>query len=148
MSIYHPNPWQVQSIEAFSFLNCPECVFKIKDEDLFQEHAVKNHPRSCVFFEEQLFLEQPVLVEEEIEKESILKIVKIEPTSSGEKENEEPHSIDEQDYQGRSFIWVNFTAKCVSVPIVVQIHFGKVQKGVFSKPSGKMIVSPNLWFLS
>ena len=106
MSIYHPNPWQVQSIEAFSFLNCPECVFKIKDEDLFQEHAVKNHPKSCVFFEEQLFLEQPVLVEEEIGKDSIVKIVKIEPTSSGEKENEEPPPIDEQDYQGWSFILV------------------------------------------
>ena len=114
MSIYHPNPWQVQSIEAFSFLNCPECVFKIKDEDLFQEHAVKNHPKSCVFFEEQLFLEQPVLVEGEIGKDSIVKIVKIEPTSSGEKENEEPPSIDEQDYQGWSFILIILLLKCVN----------------------------------
>ena len=76
-----------------------------------------------MFFEEQLFLEQPVLVEEEIGKDSIVKIVKIEPTSSGEKENEEPPSIDEQDYQGWSFILANFTAKGVPVPLPLKYGF-------------------------
>ena len=55
-SIYHPNPWQVETIQAFSFLNCPECSFKSKNEDFFQEHAVQCHPRSCVFFDEELFV--------------------------------------------------------------------------------------------
>ena len=43
------------------------------EEDLFQEHAVRNHPLSCVFFAEKLFedqptLEQPVVVEVTTEK--------------------------------------------------------------------------------
>ena len=27
------NPWQVESILAFTYLNCPECTFKSKDEE-------------------------------------------------------------------------------------------------------------------
>ena len=44
------NPWQVESIQEFSFLKCPECIFDSKEEDIFQEHAVKNHPLSFVLF--------------------------------------------------------------------------------------------------
>ena len=46
------NPWHVESIQDFSFLNCPECTFKSKHEDFFQEHAVKSHPQSRVLFDE------------------------------------------------------------------------------------------------
>ena len=35
------------------------CLFI--EEDLFQEHAVRNHPLSCVFFAEKLFEDQPTL---------------------------------------------------------------------------------------
>jgi hypothetical protein len=31
-------------------LNCPECAFKAKEEDVFQDHAVKNHSLSHIFF--------------------------------------------------------------------------------------------------
>ena len=48
------NPWQVESIQDFSFLNCPECTFKSKHEDFFQEHALKSHPQSRVFFDEKV----------------------------------------------------------------------------------------------
>ena len=44
------NPWLVESIEAFSFLKCPECKFDTKIENFFQVHAIENHPLSFVFF--------------------------------------------------------------------------------------------------
>jgi DNA-directed RNA polymerase subunit RPC12/RpoP len=44
------NPWSVENIQAFSYLNCPECTFKVKEENLFQDHAVKNHSMSSVLF--------------------------------------------------------------------------------------------------
>ena len=45
------NPWKVDSIKAFSCLKCPECLFNTKEEDLFQDHAVKNHPSSSLLFD-------------------------------------------------------------------------------------------------
>ena len=44
------NPWLVENVQEFSFLNCPECGFKVKEENLFQDHAVKNHSLSSVLF--------------------------------------------------------------------------------------------------
>ena len=44
------NPWQVDSIRAFSFLKCPECTFDTKEEESFQDHALENHPLSIVLF--------------------------------------------------------------------------------------------------
>ena len=51
------NPWKVDNIKAFSFLNCPECSFKIKDENSLQNHPVKNHPLSSVLFDGKLVKE-------------------------------------------------------------------------------------------
>ena len=44
------NPWDVDSLEGFTFLKCPECIFDTKEENNFLEHAFKNHPMSSVFF--------------------------------------------------------------------------------------------------
>ena len=44
------NPWQVNSIEAFAYLKCPECDFDSKAESSFKSHALKTHPLSHVFF--------------------------------------------------------------------------------------------------
>ena len=44
------NPWLVNSIQAFIFLKCPECIFDTQEEDIFQEHAIERHPLSIVFF--------------------------------------------------------------------------------------------------
>ena len=44
------NPWNVENIQEFSFLNCPECSFKTKQDYFFQDHAVKNHPLCFVLF--------------------------------------------------------------------------------------------------
>ena len=55
------NPWLVDSIKAFSFLNCPECNFRTKEENLFGYHAAKNHPLSTAFFDKQTELEQSLI---------------------------------------------------------------------------------------
>ena len=59
------NPWQVESIQDFSFLKCPECIFDTKTEDLFRNHATENHPLSLVLFGEPLKHDQ-IIVKHEI----------------------------------------------------------------------------------
>ena len=44
------NPWHVDSLQAFSYLCCPECVYRCQEETSFQAHAVQNHPKSVVLF--------------------------------------------------------------------------------------------------
>ena len=44
------NPWQVESIQEFSFLKCPECTFDSKEEGTFQDHAIENHPLAFILF--------------------------------------------------------------------------------------------------
>jgi hypothetical protein len=44
------NPWAVESLQAFYFLKCPECNFDTKEENLFENHATKNHSLSFVLF--------------------------------------------------------------------------------------------------
>ena len=44
------NPWQVDSIEVFYYLKCPECTFDTQEEVTFQDHAVANHPLSFTLF--------------------------------------------------------------------------------------------------
>ena len=62
------NPWQVESVQAFSFLKCPECTFEIQEEHFFQVHAVENHPLSFVLFgkkiKEEEFNEHYEILEE------------------------------------------------------------------------------------
>ena len=53
------NPWEVDSLQAFWFLKCPECTFDTKEEYIFQDHALENHPQSFALFgktvKEELF---------------------------------------------------------------------------------------------
>ena len=44
------NPWQVDSVWAFAYLQCPECAFNTPEESIFQQHAVETHPLSFVLF--------------------------------------------------------------------------------------------------
>ena len=44
------NPWHVDSIQSFWFLRCPECPFDTKEEYIFQDHAIENHPASFSLF--------------------------------------------------------------------------------------------------
>ena len=61
------NPWLVESIQAFSFLNCPECDFRSKEENLFAYHAAKHHPLSTAFYEKQIELEQSTIALKTVE---------------------------------------------------------------------------------
>ena len=47
------NPWKVDSIQAFSYLKCPECTFNTKEEYFFQDHALNNHPLSIALFDDR-----------------------------------------------------------------------------------------------
>ena len=44
------NPWLVNNLKKFWFLNCPECDYKTKIQNKFEGHAVKNHPFSREIF--------------------------------------------------------------------------------------------------
>ena len=44
------NPWFVDSIHVFWHLKCPECTFDSKEENIFQVHAIENHPLSYTLF--------------------------------------------------------------------------------------------------
>jgi hypothetical protein len=68
------NPWQVDSIQVFSVLKCPECNFDSKEEDTFENHAIENHPLSFILFvksvKEECF-EDPLQIKEVHEKQNI-----------------------------------------------------------------------------
>ena len=36
------NPWLVDSVQAFTYLKCPECVFDTKEVHNFQAHALEK----------------------------------------------------------------------------------------------------------
>ena len=65
------NPWEVESIQAFYFLKCPECQFDTQEETDFEEHAKENHPLSASFFGSDLFVPDVSLKEEDDEIEEI-----------------------------------------------------------------------------
>ena len=45
------NPWHVESIQDFAFLNCPECAFKTKEEGYFQVRPLDlSKPHSIYIF--------------------------------------------------------------------------------------------------
>ena len=52
------NPWEVDSIQDFSYLKCPECKFDTKKETLFEKHATKRHPLSYTFFGKNDFINE------------------------------------------------------------------------------------------
>ena len=67
------NPWQVDSIQAFSFLKCPECIFDTKEEDFFQVHAIEKHPLSFVLFGKTFIednFEENITIDDDFKKET------------------------------------------------------------------------------
>ena len=40
------NPWDVSNIQEFLYYNCPECDTRVKDSQLFIQHALDNHELS------------------------------------------------------------------------------------------------------
>ena len=68
------NPWLVESIHDFSSFQCPECIFTSKEEPVFKNHAIENHPLSIEFFggkyEEECYEDDPIKDELAIKEES------------------------------------------------------------------------------
>ena len=70
------NPWQVDSLQAFSFLKCPECIFDTKEEDFFQVHAIEKHPLSFVLFGKTFIednIEESITIDDDFKKETKVK---------------------------------------------------------------------------
>ena len=42
------NPWLVENIQTFSFLNCPECTFKSKGAVISEIFIVWSYPKPNV----------------------------------------------------------------------------------------------------
>ena len=63
------NPWLVDNIDDFWFLNCPECAFKTKTHYDFQKHAVVNHTLSSVLFNGDSDTHKVATIKEEIVNE-------------------------------------------------------------------------------
>ena len=62
------NPWQVESIQAFYYIKCPECKFDTKKEINFEDHAIENHPLSYELFGKKSVKEEEfdfVMIKEE-----------------------------------------------------------------------------------
>ena len=59
------NPWSVDSIEAFSFYCCPECIFRSKEQNFFEAHALQNHDQSKDFFLEDNYETDTNIFEED-----------------------------------------------------------------------------------
>ena len=52
MNTLDKNQWKVESIQEFSCLKCPECIFFTKEQNYFEDHAIANHPLSAILFDE------------------------------------------------------------------------------------------------
>ena len=78
------NPWQVDSLQDFLCLKCPECTFDTQEEEYFQEHAVGNHPLSQVFFGTVKMEEEENLTIEECYVQNSDNIGEIDPLDSTE----------------------------------------------------------------
>ena len=61
-----PNPWQVESVEAFLVFWCPECPFLSKEKEYFEDHAKKNHPLSFELFKKEFGVEDGMTINRRI----------------------------------------------------------------------------------
>ena len=43
------NPWEVESLEDFSFYSCSKCDFKSKEDKDYQCHILEKHPKTDSF---------------------------------------------------------------------------------------------------
>ena len=88
------NPWQVDSIQEFACLKCPECTFDTKKGEVFKDHAVENHPLSFVLFVKTLKAEEefdPSLLADQFTLNS-MGIKKELPEGNNEKESGDKNS--------------------------------------------------------
>ena len=100
------NPWLVDSLDAFSYWCCPECVYRSKDTSSFQAHALQNHPQSLALFcgassSDSLVKDEPEEFETKLTKFEVLEDDKDDIKDfidDGEDENEEGDDEDDYDF--------------------------------------------------
>ena len=101
------NPWDVASLQQFSFFCCPECIYRSSDAFNFEDHALANHPLAKTFFlrgvvnPEDSFLVDPLAVKtEHIEDDCELPSQDAQDTEEPmleEQDTTEEPMLDEQD---------------------------------------------------
>ena len=62
------NSWKVESIEAFYFLKCPECMFLTQKDNSFYRHAIENHPMSFTLFRKSEWNENIILDSQQMDE--------------------------------------------------------------------------------
>ena len=65
------NPWDVSNIQEFLYYNCPECDTRVKDSELFVQHALENHELSKSYLN-KVVLEVASNDQDNIEKDEML----------------------------------------------------------------------------
>jgi hypothetical protein len=57
------NPWSVEDASVFLKYCCPECDYQVLNYDIFSAHALENHIKSIVLFQDNqnLMIKQEVL---------------------------------------------------------------------------------------
>ena len=114
------NPWQVNSIEAFAYLKCPECEFDSKAESSFKSHAVKTHPLSRVFFGKTM-----------IDNDTKVTILKYDPNHI---ENNIQENHEELDFDTNNVIGIDMVKNEITIDdhnfseIVVETNESKFEK--------------------
>ena len=108
------NPWQVDNLNYFKFLCCPECVFRSKEVTAFESHAVQNHPLSQVLFNNSTEL---YIKDEDIEVKCEVK-EDIDDTENYSDDNDSEHSEikDVQSEQTESKVKKEKPYKCKFCP--------------------------------
>ena len=111
------NPWNVESLEAFTFLKCPECIFDTQKEDIFQYHAFENHPLSIAFFGKNVknepvedMVEETEICDENLSStltENLEVELKEEPLEYVEENNSEYFESYDEDFPAESFLEQN-----------------------------------------
>ena len=51
--ICESNPWSVEDVSIFLKYHCPECDYFDGNLEMFSDHALENHIKSMVLFEEK-----------------------------------------------------------------------------------------------
>ena len=118
------NPWQAESLEDFTFICCPECVFKSKNAYTFESHALENHPNSTEFFK-IVNTESNLKHEDEVNSDPI----KLEASEYFESELIEEDYLDQEDIENAR----RESLKAVKVELEKPVRKKKVKKSKETK---------------
>ena len=111
------NPWEVDSLQEFACLKCPECTFDTKNGEVFRDHAVENHPLSFVLFVKTL------KKEEEFDPSLFADQFNLDPIEIKKELHEEKNEKSSGDKNSHKCSICNAT---FSIPYNLKCHIGQV----------------------